>query len=190
MFQNITRAQICFYKNSSLISWLRPGKTSFFCGCCFSFFFLLNNHAQRQASPHRGKKSLTKLQFIRASRKNNHKTRASGMETVLFIVSSFQPSLDLAANISKGSSACKHKIQGLDCCMEPSESSCLLPSFLSGAVKVLLHLQTSSMGSFPFLAWSRISYHQAFTSVRSKQGLNKIGINCSSSPTPRDFFFP
>lgn len=155
----------------------------------FFFLFSFKQSRTEAGKSTQRKKSLTKLQFIRASRKNNHKTRASGMETVLFIVSSFQPSLDLAANISKGSSACKHKIQGLDCCMEPSESSCLLPSFLSGAVKVLLHLQTNSMGSFPFLAWSRISYHQAFTSVRSKQGLNKIEISCSSSPTPRDFFF-
>lgn len=71
--------------------------------------------------------------------------------------------------------------------MESSESSCLLPSFLSEAVKVKLHLQSNSVGSPPFLAWSRISYHQSFTSVRSTQRLNKIGISCSFSPTPRDF---
>lgn len=74
----------------------------------------------------------------------------------------------------------------MDCCMKPSESSCLLPSFLSEVVKVLLHLQSNSMGSSPFLAWSRISYRQSFTSVRSMQRFNKIGISCSFYPTPRD----
>lgn len=73
--------------------------------------------------------------------------------------------------------------------MEPSGSTCLLPSFLSWAVNVLLHFQLNSVASFPFLAWSRISYHQAFTLIRSKQKLKQIGISYSFSPTSRDLFF-
>lgn len=63
------------------------------------------------------------------------------------------------------------------------------PSF-PGLLKSCSTSSWNSVASFPFLAWSRIRYHQAFTLIRSKQKLNQIGNSYSSSPPLEIFFFP
>lgn len=60
------------------------------------------------------------------------------------------------------------------------------PSF-PGLLKSCSTSSWNSVASFPFLAWRRIRYHQAFTLIRSKQKLNQIG-NSYSSSLPLEIF--
>lgn len=143
--------------------------------------------AQWQAKPCR-EQSLTKVQSIRAGRRNSRKPGLVGWGQSFSQCPNSSPSLDLAANsISKRTGACKNKSkvcaaaawspQGALASCHPS-----FPGFL-----VLLHLQLNSVPSFAFHAWSGMSYHQAFTPIKSKQKINQLGISYGFSPAPRCF---